>query len=85
MKKLWIKTTKLAVALVISIVRFYRDWRILANGDRYLRVLYEADMWCRSQVKYEDHSLGYYMAIEDVREQLRELCSEYGVSLEDWE
>ncbi len=61
------------------------EHRYALNGLKYLLSLHELDQWLRGHIKYNADGLSeqHLEAFEKVREAMRELMGENGVSLED--
>ena len=53
------------------------------HGIDFLLCLWDMDQWLRSKIKYSvDLPEGAYKALEEAREELRDIMSSHGVSLD---
>ncbi len=61
------------------------DHLYAVHGIDYLLSLHDLDQWCRGHIKYNADGLSehHIEALEMVRDAMRELLGENGVSLED--
>jgi len=81
------KLKAIVKAVHIWTLGVWREWKITANGEKYLGVLYELDMEIRNKMKHSYPELPKEVeeALWEVRQSIRSLCNDRGVSLEDWE